>query len=388
MNLYRPHGRSFYHAIFRWKGKLVNRSTGTLDRKEASKKAAEIFAEVVNGPKQEAGYERILSEFSDLKAQLQLALGGQSSVAPARPSYLTPPPATVAGAVDAFFAERKNGNYSHVAEKELEKRMRRFTGKNCNKLQLSDLNPQVVSKWSDKKNDLDAIRQLANWCSKPARKWIPLELVAALPVSQKRKPKTSIFDSLISPGVAEQILRKVEVEHTKYILFYALAIFSGVRAGKEKKRGDDSGEIVRLLNEVKERGWEPLIKNRKLLVPYGKIEDEPRVGFSPECLLAWIAAYPACIEAPLESWHRNHISRPFKVPQNSFRKTCASSFVILYGREKAAEFFGNSQGVLNKHYVSNLIEKADAEALFCIFPKKTDTEAAGVACIAPPCLPP
>ncbi len=163
MTLYLPHGRSFYHVLFRWRGKLVNRSTGTLDKKEASKKATEIFAEVVTGPKQEAVLDLILSKLDKLEAaQRQLALGGQSSVAPARASYLTPPPATVSGAVDSFFAERKNGNYSPVAEKELEKRMRRFAGRNGNQLQISDLNPQVVSKWSGKKNDLDAIRQLAN----------------------------------------------------------------------------------------------------------------------------------------------------------------------------------------------------------------------------------
>jgi hypothetical protein len=180
----------------------------------------------------------------------------------------------------------------------------------------------------------------------------------------------------------------VESESPKYILFYALSIFSGVRAGKERNRGEDSGEIVRLLRDVKVRGWEKLIKNGKLLVPVGKVGGNPRVVFTPECLRAWIEAYPSFIEAPLQAWHRKHISKPFKLPKNSFRKTCASSFVVLYGKEKAAELFGKSQGVLNKFYLSNLIEKADAEALFSIFPKKTDVEAEGVACLAPPCLPP
>lgn len=105
-------------------------------------------------------------------------------------------------------------------------------------------------------------------------------------------------------------------------------------------------------------------------MPAGKVGGRPRQLHTPECLKAWLAAYPDSVEVPHRCWHTRHVSTPLKLPKNGLRHTAASAFISSGGEfGRASILFGNSETMLKSRYV-NLMAKGDADQFWTIYPSK------------------
>ena len=169
------------------------------------------------------------------------------------------------------------------------------------------------------------------------------------------------------------MLNWVETNHPEYILYYAVALFAGVRANKKGSANDTrSGEIIRLFEAVKaNHGQWPakLFNGIALHIPSGKVGGAPRQVHTPENLKRWLEAYPDSLEVPHRCWHTRNVAKPFSLPANGLRHTAASAFISSGGDfGRAAVLFGNSEEVLKNRYV-NLMTKETAEKFQKIAPK-------------------
>ena len=166
-------------------------------------------------------------------------------------------------------------------------------------------------------------------------------------------------------------MRLVECQYPDYVAFYAITLFSGIRADK------DDGEALRLLNAVKNGGWSRhFIKPGLLLVPCGKVDGVPRDAYLPDNLRVWLDAYPQSVAIPHRCWHTRHVSKPLGLPTNYARHTAASCYIASGGSLGTASIlFGNSEAILKRDYVS-LVSAAEARKFYAIFPKKVAVAAA------------
>ena len=370
-----------YYARFRFSGRQYARTTGETDPEKATAKAAEIFAEVVRGPVQALTLATLQSEIAELKTLvLQLAAGGTNH----RNPHVKVEIKTLGEAAKAFAAARIAKAVASSNETRLQRRIQNFVEFIGEGLVLPELTVEHIDSWRNsrpelspraQKNDVAAVAQLLRWAGSPPRRWCDPELAKG--VELPAVARTSTLPEIITASQAETLMRTVESTAPQYILFYAIALFGGVRSNKKDTSDDtDGGEIIRLFESVKKEGWYKYFNDLVLRIPRGKVRGEPRQVHTPDCLKAWLRAYPEALEVPQRAWHTRNISGPLSLPKNALRHTAASAFISSGGEfGRAAMLFQSSESTLKKHYV-NLMTPDQAQAFWQIYPaEKVNAEA-------------
>ncbi|WP_324726055.1 hypothetical protein [Actomonas aquatica] len=377
-----------WHARFRFGGRQYDRSTGETNYKQALKRAAEIFSEVVRGPVEVQTVNTVCVELVGLKAEIlemkaimrQMAANGFSRGGDLSNPNIKIETQTLGAGFSAFQKERDDEDLSQSNETRLRRRLLNFVSFVGENTLLHDLTPDHIAKWLKsrpelsqraKRNDILAVSQWIRWCGQPPRRWCDPELGKGVRTPKMRK-KSRKLPQVISPKTAANLLRWVEANEPQYILFYAIALLAGVRANKKDTANDEgSGEIIRLFDTVKREGWKVLYNGLVLRIPFGKVGGESRPVHTPENLKAWLETYPDMLEVPHRAWHSRNISKAFDLPPNSLRHTSTSAYISSGGSfGTAAMLYGNSEEILTKHYV-NLMTKEDADAFWQIFPSES-----------------
>jgi len=362
-----------YHVRFRHDGRQYDRSTGETGKAAAIRKGAEIFAQIIRGPKEASTLAALEVQISELKTLvLQLVANGTGHKNPNVKVEVK----SLEDARLAFAEARKSKHVASSNEDRLQRRIENFvefTGKNCT---LPELKVEHLEIWKDsrpnngaraQKNDIDAVAQFLRWCGKPPRRWCDPELAKGVELDEV--PRFSRLPEVLLPEQAEAMMRLVEGNAPQFVLFYAIALLAGVRANKKDSADDnDGGEIIRLFAAVKRDGWGKYFNGLVLRIPSGKVRGEPRQVHTPENLKAWIRAYPNSLEAPQRAWHTRHVSKPLKLPKNGLRHTAASAYVSSVGDfARAVILFQSAESTLRKHYI-NLMTREQAESFWKIIP--------------------
>jgi integrase len=367
-----------YHVIFRHGGVQINRSTGTTNYVEAQSRGAAIHAEVIRGPKEAVTMACLDRKIEDLKSLiLQFAMNSGKSGNP----HVRPEVKSLNDAYAAFVLAKQTEGLAEATLPRLQRRLDEFISFAGEKTQLPEVSTQMIEKWiaakpsnnpRAKKNDVDVVSQFLRWCGNPPRRWCDPEIGRGV-----SKPKVARHSSLIevlTPDQARAMLEWVETNNPEFALYYAIALFAGVRANKKGSANDKkSGEIIRLFDAVKtnNRQWPARLWNRIVLhIPSGKVHGAPRQVHTPENLKLWLEAYPGSLEVPHRSWHTRHVAKPFGLPPNGLRHTAASAYISSGGDfGRASVLFGNSEGILKSRYV-NLMTKETADEFWQIFPAR------------------
>jgi hypothetical protein len=355
----------------------VNRSTGTTIYADAQQRAAEIFAEVIRGPKEATTMASLERQMEDLKTLvLRLSLNGAKDGNPHAQAEVK----TVKQGYDAFVAAKQSAGMAAESLPRLQRRLGEFVDFAGPKINLPEITTQSIESWvaskpannpRTKNNDVDAVSQFLRWCGSPPRRWCDPEIGSG--VSKPRVARHSALIEVLTPDQAQAMLNWVETNHPEYVLYYAVALFAGVRANKKGSANDTrSGEIIRLFAAVKaNHGQWPakLFNGIALHIPSGKVNSAPRQVHTPENLKRWLEAYPDSLEVPHRCWHTRNVAKPFSLPANGLRHTAASAYISSGGDfGRAAILFGNSEAILKNRYV-NLMTKEIADGFWQIFPK-------------------
>lgn len=367
-----------YHARFRVAGRQYDRRTGTTDLDQARQRAAEIFAEVVRGPRENHTLATLQNEIKTLTdLVLKLTLNGGANKNP----HISSEVKTLGFARDAFLSAKRKEEVSPSTLDRLERRLETFVTFAGAETRLPEITADKIAEWIEsrtglsaraKKNDIDGLAQFWRWARSPPRRWCDPEICRG--VARPIVAKHSSLIEVISATTAKSMMAWIEANAPQFALFYAIALFAGARANKKENAKDQrSGEIIRLFDAVKSAGgsWPSRLWNGIVLrLPSGKVHGAPRQVHTPDCLKQWLAAYPNSLEVPHRCWHTKHIAKTFNLPPNGLRHTAASAFISSGGDfGRAAVLFGNSEAMLRKHYV-NLLAKEEADAIWQIFPRR------------------
>jgi integrase len=364
VTIWRADSKKPYHAIFRHGGAQINRSTGKTNYAEAQARAAEIYAEIVRGPKEAVTMVSLERKMEDLKTLvLRLSLNGARSGNP----HVRTEVKTLKEGYDAFISAKKIECIADSTLNRLQRRLDEFVGFVGPTTCLPEISSQAIERWvaskptnnpRSQKNDVDVASQLMRWCGNPPRRWCDPEIGKG--VSKPRVSRQSSLIEVITPDQAKAVLKWIEDNNPEYALFYAIALFAGARANKKESSNDKrSGEIIRLFEVVKKNKgqWPAKLWNGLVLhIPSGKVNGAPRQIHTPENLKRWMEAYPESLEIPHRNWHTKHIAKPFGLPPNGLRHTAASAFISSGGDfGRASVLFGNSEGILKSRYVNLMV---------------------------------
>lgn len=254
-----------YRVRFRFEGRQFDRSTGETDLKLATQRAAEIYAEVIRGPKEAAPIAALREDIASLKELvLQLAANGTK---PQKPAIRK----TLAEAFEEFMhAKEFRRKVAPSTLDRLKRRIESFARSVAGETPLSEITAEHIAAWVDTrpsnkprsiKNDVDDIAHFFRWCGSPPRRWCDPELGKGVDCPQVSKQSALI--EILTIDQARNLMAFIEKEAPQYALYYAIALFAGGRANKKESTHDtDSGEIIRLFEVVKAAGkWETKIYN-------------------------------------------------------------------------------------------------------------------------------
>jgi len=357
----------------------VNRTTGTTIYADAQRRAAEIYAEVIRGPKEATTMASLERQMEDLKT---LVLGLSLNGAKAGNPHARAEVKTVKAAFNAFVAAKQSACMAAESLPRLQRRLDEFVDFAGPEVNLPEITTQTIEAWiaskpgnnpRTKNNDVDAVSQFLRWCGSPPRRWCDPEIGQG--VSKPRVARHSALIEVLTLDQAQTMLKWVEANHPEYVLYYAIALLAGVRANKKGSASDTrSGEIIRLFEAVKANHgqWPAKLWNGIVLhIPSGKVNGSPRQVHTPENLKRWLEAYPDSLEVPHRCWHTRNVAKPFALPANGLRHTAASAYISSGGDfGRAAVLFGNSEAILKNRYV-NLMSKETADGFWMIYPQRS-----------------
>ena len=379
----------FYHVLFKLNGRQVNRSTGCENLAAAKVRAKEIFAECVRGPKEAASIASLSAQLEEMKSMIVRIMENAASPSTGRPGRSSAKvnlTVTIQEAYDAFVEYRDGQKATGDHEIRLRRRLRAFLSFVGGTTPLGSITPDHIKKWTQAranvtktiKHEVAAVAQLWKWCADmhgwcdpavPKRVPIP-RISSTVNVVERELPTTVPIEK------CREIMAWVENNAPDHALFYALSLFSGVRANKKKHETDTvSGEILRLFQAVTANGWDQYLLPEMLRIPAGKVKGKPRQVFCPPNVRAYIEAYQDRVKAPLQKWHQAEIIERFRISHNSFRHSAVSAYVSVHGEARAAIYFGTDVRTLQNHYI-NLMARKDAEQFYEIYPLKRSEKAA------------
>ena len=187
---------------------------------------------------------------------------------------------------------------------------------------------------------------------------------------EKRKADGRGMPTVLSRTAAQALMAGVEsYEGGVMVPFFALALFAGIRTGTD-------GELWKFLHS------EPNDIAKWLDLKNGVIHIQPHISKTGEYrqtkiqpnLKSWLTAYPVREWPTNFDRHVKLIRHTYKLPHDVLRHTFFSVHVSAFSSiEKAALQGGNTESVVRRYYL-NLMDSADAQAIWAIAPSKTKNQ--------------
>ena len=153
-----------------------------------------------------------------------------------------------------------------------------------------------------------------------------------------------------------EFMRMLEKLYPKYVPYFALALFAGVRIA----------EIPRMKLEYFR------FKERQIVFPaqIGKIKKSWLLENLPENLWKWLEKYPPITLKPPYSDLHAKWTKEFKLPPNFARHSFATYHISLYfDFAKTSKITRNSEQMLKNHDFDKLVPQKTAQEYFNIIPE-------------------
>jgi integrase family protein with SAM-like domain len=204
--------------------------------------------------------------------------------------------------------------------------------------------------WNNYRGDL---HQFFQWCSEKPQKYIIANPAAEI---KRFELAQGAVDVLTVEQCQELMDYAVDYKGGKYVRYFALALFAGIRPAGELGKLADQPELIDLENKV-----------IRITAAVSKVGRPRQVRIRPN-LLRWLQRFPGPILAGA-----NHelkiIRKALGLTHDILRHTFCSAHVMAFGSfADAAIESGNSETIIRTHYL-NAIPKSEAKLFWTISPK-------------------
>jgi hypothetical protein len=194
------------------------------------------------------------------------------------------------------------------------------------------------------------------WCAQKERRWLTFN--PATDVLRLRVE--SVHIEVLSVERVRALLDYVAAFMAgKYVWYFALALFAGIRPSGElvklaahKELVDFRNRVIRISGAISKTGRARQIKLRPNLYE-------------------WLIRYPSEIVPVNASHELTEIRQRFRLSRDVLRHTFCSAHVMAFGSfAEAALESGNSESIIRNHYL-NVMPKEEAQAFWSIAPSET-----------------
>ncbi len=315
-----------------------------------------------------------LRQLAQAEAAIELLKGtGLTIIDATRHALRNPPPAQstkkLGTAHRDFLEDRKPfvGPRTYEALRLTGERFIRFVGE---KTLLAEVGTDHVRKWMVSNGEISKkswnnyrgdLFTFFEWCLAKPRAWVTDNPVK--PIS--RHDIVRSLPERLEVETARELMAYLEKEKPQWCLFFAIALFLGVRPDMT------NGEMGKLAAAVRRGGEKKHFCNGVLHITADLAKDKrPRQTQIPANVTAWIEKHPVTAEAlNPDDWDGyGEIRKKFKIPHDGLRHTAISAHVSFHGSfADAASQFGNSESMIRTHYF-NRMTKAEAEQFYQIKP--------------------
>jgi integrase len=200
------------------------------------------------------------------------------------------------------------------------------------------------------------------------RKWITENPILSIDTIRiDAKPPT-----ILSVPAARVLLRLTDHKAPDAAAYIVLAMFCGVRP-----------------NEIRRLSWADLDLDQKFLTidaAASKVRSR-RIVTIPDCAVAWLKRFKECPLRPKPMTLTRRLRRlsrlmgAKRIPADILRHTAASYLIAVHGARLTAEWLGNSETILYRHY-RQLVTREEADKFWaltpaacgCVRPVKTITK--------------
>jgi hypothetical protein len=215
------------------------------------------------------------------------------------------------------------------------------------------ISPAAPKSWNNFRADLCLFFK---WCIQKPRRWLALN--PAADVARLRVERGHI--EVLSLERARMLMDYVAgFKAGKYIWYFGLALFAGIRPAGELTKLSRHRELVDFRNRV-----------IRISGAISKTGRSRQIKLRPN-LYEWLSRYPPEILPVNSSYELGEIRQRFRLSRDVLRHTFCSAHVMAFGSfAEAALESGNSESIIRNHYL-NVMPKEEAEAFWAITP--TDT---------------
>lgn len=191
--------------------------------------------------------------------------------------------------------------------------------------------------------------------------------------SKRGEKRTELLD----PVQVERLLHHIWKLNKGWAAVYGLLFFTGLRVSMVAPHPDKRarGEFIRadMIN----------VKAKEIVIPAGitKTQDALIIdeGLAPANLWAWLKYIKdAKIPEPSQTFNKRRAKLckdasgdgvQIKWPENVHRRSCASYYAAIFGKDRTSDLLGNTSGMVAKHYKVATFRKL-ADDYFKILPPK------------------
>jgi hypothetical protein len=224
--------------------------------------------------------------------------------------------------------------------------------------------------WNGYRGDLSAI---FNWFIKAPRKWIDTNPVDSVEKFANRALRTRNRQAL-PVTTCRELMAFVEANHPDLVTYFVLTLFLGIRPDMK------NGEAAELARCVARDGVGQYFKADSLHLPGEVTKDgrDRRIDLMPN-VRAWLERYPPTPASicPGDTDVYRAIRQRFQIPHDGLRHAAISAFVAMNDSlAGAALAFGNSEGIIRRHYL-NFVTKEEAREFYQIQSTKVVSGASG-----------
>jgi len=205
--------------------------------------------------------------------------------------------------------------------------------------------------WNNYRGDL---HQFFQWCLEKPQRYI-----SANPASEIKRFEIDRghVDVLTVKRCQELMNFAVGYKGGKFVRYYALALFAGIRPGGELEKLSDNPELIDLESKV-----------IRITAAMAKIGRARQIKIRPN-LLRWLQKFPGPVLPANANHELKTIRQTLGLSHDVCRHTFISAHVMAFGSfADAAIESGNSESIIRTHYL-NAIPQSQAKLFWKIEPR-------------------
>jgi integrase len=257
---------------------------------------------------------------------------------------------------EGTIGQRQMENYTQVTAHFL-----RHTGN----IELGQIDNRIVEDWLGKMQlqapktwnyYRDTLSGLFAFCCEKNRQWLqenPVDSIKRLKVNRGLPERLDV-------DRCEQLMRFVEKDHPDWTVFFALALFAGIRPDLR------TGELADLAQVCRKEGVARYFRETTIYISENVAKEgiARQVPISPN-LAAWLAVRTVTPDLICpgfgKAWEYRIIRKAMALSHDVLRHTAISAHVAKNrSLADAAIVFGNSETIIRRHYLNSMpMEEAD-----------------------------